>query len=55
MNYPITDEQSMILDSLQAFLKKEIYPFEAEADRAGKVSVMVACKSKSPVLMTVMV
>jgi len=39
MNYPITQEQRMILDSLQAFLEKEIYPHEAAADRAGLVSL----------------
>jgi acyl-CoA dehydrogenase len=39
MNYQITEEQRMILDSLKAFLEKEIYPHEAEADRAGEVPV----------------
>jgi acyl-CoA dehydrogenase len=39
MNYPITDEQRMILDSLRAFLEKEIFPYEAETDRAGMVPV----------------
>ncbi len=39
MNYPITDEQRMILDSLRAFLVKEIFPHEAETDRAGIVPV----------------
>ena len=38
MNYQITDEQRMILDSLKAFLEQEIYPHEAEADRSGMVS-----------------
>ena len=38
MNQQITEEQRLILDSLQAFLEKEIYPHEAEADRAGEVS-----------------
>ncbi len=37
MNYQITDEQRMILDSLRAFLENEIYPYEAETDRAGEV------------------
>jgi len=37
MNYQITEEQRMILDSLKAFLEKEIYPHEAKADRAGEV------------------
>tara|TARA_B110000503_G_scaffold36706_1_gene60051 strand:- start:42597 stop:43757 length:1161 start_codon:yes stop_codon:yes gene_type:complete len=39
MNYPMTEEQRMFLDSLRGFLEKEIYPHEAAADRAGAVSV----------------
>ncbi len=38
MNYQMTHEQRMILDSLAAFVEKEILPHEAEADRAGMVS-----------------
>ncbi|MBT6210072.1 MAG: acyl-CoA dehydrogenase [Woeseia sp.] len=38
MNYKLTDEQSMLLDSLRAFLEEEIYPHEAAADRAGEVA-----------------
>jgi acyl-CoA dehydrogenase len=37
MNYQMTDEQRMILDSLKAFLEKEIYPHEEQTDRAGEV------------------
>ena len=39
MNYELTDEQTMLLTSLQAFLDEEIYPYEAEADRNGEVPV----------------
>jgi acyl-CoA dehydrogenase len=39
MNYQLTDEQTMLLDSVRAFLDDEIYPYEAEADRAGEVPV----------------
>ena len=38
MNYQLTEEQTMLLDSLRAFLDEQVYPYEAEADRAGKVS-----------------
>lgn len=38
MNYQLTEEQTMLLDSIQAFLETEIYPYETEADRAGAVS-----------------
>jgi len=37
MNFQLTDEQGMILDSLKAFMEQEIYPHEAEADRTGMV------------------
>ena len=37
MNYQVTDEQRMILDSLRAFLEKEIHPHEMATDRAGVV------------------
>ncbi len=37
MNYQLTEEQTMLLDSLRAFLEEEIYPYEAEADRSGEV------------------
>jgi len=39
MSYQITDEQTMLLDSLRAFLDEEVYPYETEADRAGEASV----------------
>jgi acyl-CoA dehydrogenase len=39
MNYPLTEEQRMFLDSLRGFLEKEIYPHETKADRAGAVAV----------------
>jgi len=37
MNFDLTDEQTMLLDSLRGFLDEEIYPHEAEADRLGTV------------------
>tara|TARA_B100000686_G_scaffold252774_1_gene263569 strand:- start:1218 stop:2378 length:1161 start_codon:yes stop_codon:yes gene_type:complete len=37
VNYQLTEEQTMLLDSIQAFLETEIYPYETEADRAGAV------------------
>ena len=33
MDYPLTEEQAMILDSLKGFMDAEIYPHEAKADR----------------------
>jgi len=37
MNYELTDEQTMLIDSLRSFLDEEVYPYEDEADRAGEV------------------
>ncbi len=37
MIFDLTDEQTMLLDSLRSFLDEEIYPYEAEADRLGAV------------------
>ncbi len=39
MNYQLTDEQTMLLESVGAFLDDEIYPYEAAADRAGEVPI----------------
>ena len=39
MNFDLTDEQTMLLDSLKSFLDEEIYPYEAEADRLGEVPI----------------
>ena len=39
MNFHLTDEQTMLLDSLRAFLDEEIYPYEAEVDRTGEVTI----------------
>ena len=37
MNFTLTDEQTMLLDSLRVFLEQEIYPHETQADRDGAV------------------
>jgi acyl-CoA dehydrogenase len=46
MNYELTDEQTMLIDSLRAFLDEQIYPYEDEADRAGEVPLDRAEKIK---------
>ena len=46
MNYELTDEQTMLIDSLRAFLDEEVYPYEDEADRAGEVPLDRAEKIK---------
>lgn len=47
MNYSLTDEQTMLLDSLASFLEDEIYPHEAEADRSGEVPVEIGERIKA--------
>ncbi len=37
MNYPLTEEQSILVDSLRSFREQELEPHEAEVDRAGEV------------------
>ena len=41
MNYELTDEQTMLIDSLRAFIDEEIAPHEAAADEAAGVSAEV--------------
>jgi acyl-CoA dehydrogenase len=47
MNYQLTDEQTMLLDSLRGFLEAEIYPHEAEADRKGEVPIELGERIKT--------
>ena len=37
MNFGLTDEQQMIVDTVRAFVEREIYPHEAAVERAGHV------------------
>ncbi len=37
MDFQLSDEQRMLVESLRAFVKEEIEPHEAEVDRAGEV------------------
>jgi len=37
MNYPLTEEQSLLVDSLRSFRQQELEPHEAEVDRTGEV------------------
>ena len=37
MDYPLTEEQLMLVDSVRTFVEKELAPYEAEVDRAGEV------------------
>ena len=46
MNYELTDEQTMLLDSLRAFINEDIKPHEAAADEAAGVSAEVGQRIK---------
>lgn len=46
MNYELTDEQTMLVDSLRAFVEQEIMPYEAEADMAAEVPAEVGERIK---------
>ena len=37
MNFALTDEQQMIVDTVRAFVETEIYPHENEVERTGHV------------------
>ena len=37
MDFALTDEQQMIVDTVRTFVENEIYPHEAEVDRTGVV------------------
>ena len=37
MNFELSDEQKMIVNTVRSFLEKEIYPFENEVERTGEV------------------
>ena len=46
MNYELTDEQTMLLDSLRAFVEQEIMPFEDESEAAAEVSAEIGERIK---------
>lgn len=37
MNFGLTDEQQLIVDTVRSFVENEIYPHEAEVERTGQV------------------
>lgn len=37
MNFGLSDEQSMIVSTVRSFVEQEIYPFEAEVEKTGRV------------------
>ena len=39
MDFGLSDEQKMIVDTVRNFVEKEIYPFESEVEATGVVPV----------------
>mgnify|MGYP006423364937 FL=1 len=46
MDYQLTDEQRMIVQSARAFVEQELRPYEAETDQAGEVSAELGAQIK---------
>ncbi len=38
MDFALTTEQNLLVDSLRAFIEQELYPYEQEVDRTGEVT-----------------
>ena len=49
MNFGLTSEQEMIIESVKSFVEKELYPFEDEVEKNNKIedSVVEQIKQKS--------
>ncbi len=47
MNFGLSDEQEMIVQTVRAFVENEIYPHEAEVERTGEVPAEVAAAIKA--------
>ena len=41
MQFGLTEEQSMIIDTTRAFVEKELYPHEAEVERTGHLPMEI--------------
>ncbi|WP_425041186.1 acyl-CoA dehydrogenase family protein [Primorskyibacter sp. S187A] len=50
MDFALSDEQKMIVDTVRAFVENEIYPHEAEVDRSGHVPEALAQEIKQKTL-----
>ena len=49
MNFGLTSEQEMIIDSVKSFVEKELYPFEEEVEKNNTIedSVVEQIKQKA--------
>ena len=46
MHFGLTDEQTMIVETVRSFVEQEIYPHEAEVERTGQVDPDIAAEIK---------
>ena len=37
MDFGLTNEQEMIIESVKSFVEKELYPFEDEVEKSNKI------------------
>ena len=44
MNFQLTQEQEMLVDSVRSFVEKELLPYEEQVDRADEVSPELAAQ-----------
>ena len=47
MEFSLTEEQSMLVESSRAFAEQELYPYEEEVERTDQVRPELAQKSQS--------
>ena len=50
MDYPLTEQQHMLVASVRAFVEQELAPHEAEVDRTGEVADELGARIKSKAL-----
>ena len=50
MNFGLSQEQEMIVDTVRDFVEKEIYPHEAEVERTGNVPIELGQSIKQKVI-----
>jgi len=42
MDFGLTNEQQMIIESVKSFVEKELYPFEDDVEKSNKIEESVA-------------
>ena len=50
MNFGLTSEQEMIIESVKSFVEKELYPFEDEVEKNNKIEDSVVEQIKQKLL-----